>query len=216
MCKTDNSKIPAGRFGRWLKEIIKAVGSGGSVDVPCGECRACCTSSYFIHIRPDETETRAHIPRALLFPAPGLPRGHHVMGYNDKGHCPMFIDNACSIYPFRPLTCRIYDCRLFPATAVWEIENPKIKAQARRWRFELTTDEERKQWEALQKAAAFLNEQSACFPEAYLPARASRRAILALRIHEIFLKYDDDRDIRDHRREIAGEIMTLLSEHKTD
>ena len=37
-------------------------------------CTACCTSSQFVHIEPDETDTLAHIPAALRFPAPGTAR----------------------------------------------------------------------------------------------------------------------------------------------
>ncbi len=103
--------------------------------VPCGECRGCRTSAYFIPIAPDETDTLSHIPKALLFPAPGLPKGHRLLGYRENGHCPMFIDNACSIYPHRP---RLPAIRLPPVpglpTAVEE-GKPRIAAQAARWRF---------------------------------------------------------------------------------
>lgn len=86
--------------------------------MPCGDCTACCTSSQFIHIAPDETETLGHIPDELLFDAPGFPAGHVVLGYDENGHCPMLVDGACSIYAHRPRTCRTYDCRIFPATGI--------------------------------------------------------------------------------------------------
>ena len=92
-------------------------GSGGS-DVPCGTCTACCTSSQFVHIEPDERDALAHIPAELLFPAPGRPRGHVLLGYDERGHCPMLVDGACSIYAHRPRTCRTYDCRVFAAAGV--------------------------------------------------------------------------------------------------
>ena len=85
---------------------------------PCGGCTACCTSSQFVHIEPDETRTLSRIPAALLFPAPGLPRGHRLMGYDENGHCPMLVDATCSIYADRPRTCRTYDCRIFPAADI--------------------------------------------------------------------------------------------------
>ena len=90
--------------------------------MPCNGCTACCTSSQFVHIGPDETDTLAHIPAELLFPAPLRPRGHVLMGYDERGHCPMLIDNRCSIYEHRPQTCRTYDCRVFPAAGV-ELED---------------------------------------------------------------------------------------------
>ena len=60
--------------------------------MPCGTCTACCTSSQFVHIGPDEVDTLAHIPAELLFPAPRMPKGHVLLGYDERGHCPMLID----------------------------------------------------------------------------------------------------------------------------
>ncbi len=71
-------------------------GERGS-EVPCGSCTACCTSSQFVHIGPDETDTLARIPAALLFPAPRQPPGHVLLGYDERGHCPMLVDGRCSI-----------------------------------------------------------------------------------------------------------------------
>src|SRR5262249_23063586 len=115
---------PAGDFSTWLAATRRALGSDADVDVPCGTCTAGCTASYFIHVRPDETRTLARIPKALLFPAPGLPKGHKVMGYGENGHCPMLVDNACSIYADRPQTCRTYDCRVFPASGIEPDDKP--------------------------------------------------------------------------------------------
>ncbi len=123
--------LPAGRFSTWLGQV--------GVDVPCGTCTACCTSSQFVHIGPDERDTLSHIPKALLFPAPGLPKGNVVMGYDERGHCPMFVDGACSIYEHRPRTCRTYDCRVFPAAGLEPDHDGRaeIAAQVRRWRFDV-------------------------------------------------------------------------------
>jgi Fe-S-cluster containining protein len=72
----------------------------------------------FIHISPEETRTIQRIPRELLFPAPGKPKGHVLMGYTDQGYCPMLVAGECSIYEDRPQTCRDYDCRVFAATGI--------------------------------------------------------------------------------------------------
>jgi hypothetical protein len=88
--------VDAGDFGTWLKEIRAALG-GGTSSVPCHGCTACCESSQFVHIEPDETETLARIPRELLFPAAGRPAGHMVMGYDKQGRCPMLVEQKCSI-----------------------------------------------------------------------------------------------------------------------
>ena len=112
------------RLSEWLDELDAA----SDMHVPCGACTACCTSSQFVHIEPDETDTLAHVPAVLRFPAPGLPKGHVVMGYDERGHCPMLVDGACSIYEHRPRTCRTYDCRIFAVTGV-EPDQPAIAAR---------------------------------------------------------------------------------------
>ena len=114
----DERDLAAGDFSSWVLEMQAALRGERGSDVPCGGCTACCTSSQFVPIGPDETETLAHIPAELLFPAPRLPRGHVLLGYDERGHCPMLIDGGCSIYEHRPRTCRTYDCRVFPAAGV--------------------------------------------------------------------------------------------------
>src|SRR4051794_37734314 len=115
---TEDEPLAAGRFSPWLTGMRGALRGEGGSDVPCGGCTACCRSSQFVHIGPDEVETLAHIPTELLFPAPRLPRGHLLLGYDERGHCPMLVDDKCSIYEHRPRTCRTYDCRVFPAAGV--------------------------------------------------------------------------------------------------
>lgn len=128
--------LAAGDFTTWLGMIELSIRAGAASDVPCGECTACCTSGQFVHIAPDEAATLAVIPAALLFPAPGAPPGHVLLGYDEQGHCPMLVDAACSIYEQRPRTCRAYDCRVFAATGVApDADKPAIAAQVRRWRF---------------------------------------------------------------------------------
>ena len=118
--------------------------------VPCGSCRACCTSSQFVHIAPDETDTLAHVPTALRFPAPGLPRGHVVLGYDEHGWCPMLVDDTCSIYEHRPRTCRTYDCRVFAATGVDPGRTqPAIAERVASWRFDV---DDRRRWDAVRAA----------------------------------------------------------------
>src|SRR5204862_263741 len=83
-------------------------------------------------------DTLAHIPPALLFPAPRMPAGHVLLGYDENGCCPMLVDGGCSIYDHRPRTCRTYDCRVFPAAGIDisdDGDKGPIAHQARRWRF---------------------------------------------------------------------------------
>ncbi len=130
-------------------------------EVPCGDCTACCTASQFVHVEPDETDTLANIPLALLFPAPGLPRGHVLLGYDERGHCPMLVDGACSIYEHRPRTCRTYDCRVFPATGLAPDGHEKvlIAQQAARWRFDHPTDADRRAHTAVRATAASVSRE---------------------------------------------------------
>jgi Fe-S-cluster containining protein len=144
--------IDAGRFSEWLDHLdaasCDAPGAIGAV-VPCGACTACCTSSQFVHIAPDETDTLARVPPALRFPAPGLPKGHVVLGYDEHGCCPMLVDGACSIYEHRPRTCRVYDCRVFAATGVTPDGQPAIAARVVRWRFDV---DDAARWDAVRAA----------------------------------------------------------------
>lgn len=135
--------LDAGPFARWAAETAVVIRDGGTADVPCGSCTACCTSSQFVHVGPDETDALAHLPAALLFPAPGWPPGHVLLPYDERGHCPMLVDGRCSVYDHRPRTCRTYDCRVFAATGIAPPEDkPAIAAQVARWRFGTDTPED--------------------------------------------------------------------------
>lgn len=189
----DASPQSAGDFGSWLTGLGRAIRGDGESDVPCGSCTACCTSSQFIHIGPDERDTLAHIPKALLFPAPGLPRGHVLMGYDERGHCPMLVEERCTIYAQRPRTCRTYDCRIFPAAGVVldDGDKSRINRQARRWRFEFTTDDDRTRQLAVEAAAAYLLQHRAELSEGSVPRHETALAVLAIEVHEAFLRRDD-------------------------
>ena len=186
---SEAGRRPAGRFSQWLRETLAADATGAAVDVPCGDCVARCTSSYFIHIRPDEERTRARVPGELLVPAPGAPPGHVVIGYDTRGRCPMLRDGRCSIYEDRPLTCRTYDCRVFAAAGI-DADRPAITRRARTWVFDLHSDDDRRELAAVRAAAAFLRDHPDCFtagPQADNPAHV---ALAAVRVYDVFLKPD--------------------------
>jgi Fe-S-cluster containining protein len=142
----------------------------------------------FIHIKPDEALTIQRIPRALLFPAPGLPSGHVLLGYNGQGHCPMLVDNQCSIYEFRPQTCRDYDCRVFSATgiSVDGQNQPEIADRVKQWVFEYEGEESRQEHNIVRQAAAFLQNNRDLFPEGSLPTYPVQLAALAVSIYRLF------------------------------
>ena len=157
-------------------------------DVPCDGCTACCTSSQFVHIGPDEVDTLAHIPAVLLFPAPRLPKGHVLLGYDQHGRCPMLTEGGCSIYEHRPRTCRTYDCRVFPAAGV-ELEDDKgaIARRARRWRFEHPAEVDQDEHDAVRAAETFIREHEDQLPDELVPANATQRAVLAVELHRAFV-----------------------------
>jgi uncharacterized protein len=180
--------LPTLAFSEWLRAIGESGSSDAGMAVACGECRGCCTSSYFIPVGPDETETLAAIPKGLLFRAPGMPKGHSLLGYAGNGHCALFKDNACSIYAQRPRACRAYDCRVFAATGLSEDRKPAIARQAERWRFAFPSEADRRLFEAAREAARFLRGHAGEFPAGFLPANATQQAALALRVHGLFLR----------------------------
>jgi Fe-S-cluster containining protein len=169
--------LPAGEFSTWLAEMKAALRGEHDMDVPCNGCTACCTSSQFVHVGPNETDTLARIPRTLLFPAPGLPSGNVVLGYDEHGRCPMLIDGHCSIYEHRPRTCRTYDCRIFAATSTEvdedDVTKAEVGARARRWRFDFSTEHDRVLHDAVQAAARFARERE---------GNATESAVLAIRL----------------------------------
>jgi Fe-S-cluster containining protein len=181
--------MAAGDFTIWLRDTEASLQSGdGRAEVPCGTCRGCCRSSMFIHIRPTETRTIRRIPRALLFPAPGLPKGHVLMGYNDLGECPMLARGECSIYEDRPQTCRDYDCRVFAATgiAVDREAQPEIAHRVAEWVFTYESEEGRAEHRMVKEAAAFLRKNRDLFPPGSLPNYPVQLAALAVKIYRLF------------------------------
>ena len=189
--------LSAGGFSDWLVEIQGAIRGGGSSQVPCGSCTACCTSSQFIHIEPDEGDALAHIPAELLFPAPGRPPGHVLLGYDERGHCPMLVDGACSIYAHRPRTCRTYDCRVFAAAGVDPGEDkPLIAGRARMWQFDYPSSADRDRHEAVRAAARDLIEHPESLPNDAPAPTPTQLAVLAIEIHELFLADRPDHEGR--------------------
>jgi uncharacterized protein len=185
----EEEPLAAGDFSSWLVEIQGALRGERGSDVPCDGCTACCTSSQFVHIGPDEIDTLSHIPAELLFPAPRRPPGHVLLGYDERGHCPMLIDDQCSIYDHRPQTCRTYDCRIFAAAGVEIDDDDKvmIARRASSWQFSLPTKADHAQQAAVRSAATFLDRHDYFLPALAPPARATERAVLAVQLHDLFL-----------------------------
>lgn len=211
------SKLNAGVFSQWLNNTLSNQRKNVGANVPCGDCTACCRSSQFIHIRPDEIQTLKRIPKKLLFPAPNLPKGHVLMGYNKNGECPMFIENKCSIYSDRPQTCRIYDCRIFSATNI-ELDfeaQQAIREQARKWQFDYPQQIDHSTQAAVHAAASFIIKNRQLFPEKSLPSHPAVLANLALKAHHIFLEEIDDTKTKEaDPGDIVKAIFKIFSDLK--
>jgi len=191
--------LQAGDFSSWLCSTRSALITEGGAYVDCGDCTACCSSSLFIHIRPEETQTLARIRRELLFTAPGLPKGNVLLGYDEKGLCPMLINGKCSIYEHRPTTCRNYDCRVFVAAGITADggDKSKIVQRANRWSFTYPTKRDQDECLAVQATARFIREHAESFPGGRIPSKPSELAILAIKAYEVFLR-------KEYPSEIAG------------
>ena len=186
--------LDAGPLGAWLVEVQAAIAGERASDVACGTCTACCTSSQFVHIAPDEADALAHVPDELTFPAPGLPPGHVLLGYDERGHCPMLVDGSCSIYAHRPRTCRTYDCRVFTAAGVAPDETKVLIAQqTARWRFTIADDTDRARLAAVRAAATLVQVRPSPLDGLgiTLPDNPTLLAVLAVEIHATFLREHD-------------------------
>jgi len=182
--------LDAGAFGPWLRRTVamlgRSPGAGDGSDVPCDGCTACCESSQFVLVEPDELDARAAIPAELLFPAPGAPTGFSLLPYDEHGRCPMLRDGACSIYAHRPRTCRAYDCRVLAAAGVDPgPEKQAIAARVRRWEFTFDGADDERSAGAVRAAAAFLAGHGEELPGGAPPP--TQRAALAVEVHDLFL-----------------------------
>jgi Fe-S-cluster containining protein len=210
----DKQHFKAGIFSAWLRRTRVMLLKDSGVSVPCGLCRGCCTSSKFVHIRPEEVQTLSRIPDELLFAAPFLPKGTMVLGYDKNGHCPMLIENRCSIYEYRPLTCRNYDCRIFCAAGILPDKNDsRIRKQVQSWQFSYPYANEHALHKAVRDGARFITHHAGNFPGKRIPTDLGQLAILALKVYELFLDSPTDRVRSDN--EIANAIVQANAAFET-
>ena len=145
--------MDAGRFAHWIVAVQQGMRSGDGNDVPCGGCVACCTSGQLVPV--DDDERGGLPPHAVVDTAEGA-----VLARTDEGACLSLADGRCTVYETRPRACRIYDCRIFAATGLEpEEDKPAIREQAKRWRFRVATDEDRRRSEAVRATVVMLRMQ---------------------------------------------------------
>lgn len=185
---TDES-VAAGPFGAWLARARAALRGEAGNEVPCGDCVGCCTSSYYIPLRPLDVAVLEQVPAAFLTKSQHHPDSHWLMGYRPNGHCPMFTAQGCSVYATRPQTCRDYDCRVFAAAGIdaGGADKDTINRRVRAWAFTYTDAAEREAHAAVRQAAAFLHNHASLFPRGFVPATPMGVAVLAIKIYGVFL-----------------------------
>jgi hypothetical protein len=104
----------------------------------------------------------------------------------------MLVDDACSIYEDRPLTCRKFDCRVLTAAGL-DPDGPGQEALAdrvQRWQFEYPSPRDRVVRDALRAAVAFIEAHPECFEPGRNPVNAVQRSVTALAIYEAFVDAD--------------------------
>lgn len=190
--------IYAGVFSEWLRDMRVALASRGGMDVPCGSCRGCCTSSYYVKVRADEAAALDRIGADNLEPGPPGDPGSKLLGYRRNGHCRMLVNRECSIYQDRPETCRSYDCRVFAAAGMDAgPDKTEINERVAVWKFSYPTDQDRAEHRAVMAAAAYLRQHPVRFSSGHVPSKPSQIAVLAVKAYAVFLEpMADDSSIR--------------------
>ena len=177
-----DDELPAGDFATWLAAFQAALRDEGDSDVPCDGCTACCSSGQFVHIGPDETDTLAHIPAELRFPAPGLPGGHVVLGYDEHGRCPMLADRR--VLDLRAPSADVPHVRLPGVRAAAGVDPAKepLGARVRRWRFSYPTVDDRQLHTDVRAAARLAGERSDAVTTGTRPRTPAAIAVHAVEI----------------------------------
>lgn len=194
----DAGVVDAGEFGAWLEQALRVLAGQGESEVPCGTCTGCCTSSYYIRIRPRDRAAVARFEAHLVTP-PDITPGDALLGWRADGTCPALEAGKCTIYAQRPMTCRDYDCRVFAAAGVLAgderraVINQRIKA----WRFSHAGEEARRAHQAVLAASTFIQKHGDWFPACTAPTSPTGIAVMALKTYKVFLAADTATEPRD-------------------
>jgi Fe-S-cluster containining protein len=184
--------LDAGPFGAWLAQALRVLRGEAEADVPCGTCTGCCTSAYYIRIRPRDRMAVAGFSHAYFVRAEGMPPDESLMGWRTDGTCPALDCGRCTIYAQRPMTCRDYDCRVFVPAGLEAGDERKavINERVRAWRFTFEGEAELKAFNAIGRAATFIRDKRASFPHEGrgVPTAPTGIAVLAMKSHPVFLR----------------------------
>jgi len=116
---------PFGSVTTVWRNFERAARTGGSVQVPCGGCSACCTSP---RIAPElsraEADRLEHTTDS---------KGRLRLKRKSDGSCVYLMEGKCSIHPSRPLVCQQFDCRVFLLLGCGAKSDPLIQEALRQW-----------------------------------------------------------------------------------
>ena len=190
MQRQESPQADAGSFGEWVAAMRSVLRGERTADVPCGDCIGCCISSYPIPLRPRDELARSRVPEQWLI-GPARPGERWLMGFREDGSCPFLEARTCSIYEDRPQTCRDYDCRLYAAAGLMPDGNrTAIERRVRAWQFRFGSEGERREAEAMRRAAQFIRDHAALFPPGMRASSATAAAVLAVKTCALFLDPD--------------------------
>jgi Fe-S-cluster containining protein len=111
---------------------LTSIDSGAPIsDVPCGSCTKCC-EVLTPFLTPEEL-TSGLYPLSLIQPDKNMISENPNVGplvamfkKTPTGGCSMFIDGKCSIYDYRPKSCRQFDCRSHYHPATINVSKEKV------------------------------------------------------------------------------------------
>lgn len=68
------------------------------ISVPCGSCRACCKTPWFVTLMEWEKDKHGGVDR---------------VPHKENGDCVYLVAEGCSLFnkPERPYVCKTFDCR---------------------------------------------------------------------------------------------------------
>lgn len=182
------SRVSAGPFGAWLRQMRRSLLGDEGMDVPCGDCIGCCVSGYSLQLRPEDRRAAARIPAQFVVSAAGFAKGQLTVRALSNGSCPMLEAGRCSIYEDRPQTCHDYDCRIFAAAGIdaGGADKAVINKRVHEWQFSYPSSIDEREHEAVRAAAAFVRDRRESFAVA-VPAGSMGIAVFAIKAYTVFL-----------------------------
>ena len=197
---SDGGDLDAGDFLAWVTGMQAALRSEQSSPT-CNSCAACCRSSQFIHIAPDETDTLAHIPAELLFPRRSARPATSSSATTNAGIARCWSTTSArstsiAHRPVAPTTVRV-----FPAAAV-EIEDAAkahLAQQTRRWRFSYPAPDDRRRHDAVRGRGVSPANRKTSSPPTSSPRTTPSSPSSPSRSTDAFVQRDDEPELVSRR-----------------